>query len=164
MYQAGTLSGNPLAVAAERIAQAEFIAEVALQEKADAVAHGSTGAGNDQVRFDIAWAVLAPQLEIVAPDIKQAEDWRVATSMRRKNAANYGFGTYEAADYAELIDHPVEVSVPEAREVDLRADKGVVPPDGHRIAFDQLHESMSDGLVEISAGRARYQHLMERTG
>jgi predicted metalloprotease with PDZ domain len=50
----------------------------------------------------------ACELEIVAPNIKQAEDWRVATSMRRKNAANYGFGTYEADDYAELIDHPVE--------------------------------------------------------
>ena len=50
----------------------------------------------------------ACELEIVAPNIKQAEDWRVATSMRRKDAANYGFGTYEADDYAELIDHPVE--------------------------------------------------------
>ena len=50
----------------------------------------------------------ACELEILAPDGKLAKDWRVATSMRRKGAERYGFGTYEAADYAELIDHPVE--------------------------------------------------------
>ena len=48
------------------------------------------------------------ELEIVPPDGKLGKDWRVATSMRRKGAERYGFGTYEAADYAELIDHPVE--------------------------------------------------------
>ena len=48
------------------------------------------------------------ELEILAPDGKFAKGWRVATSMRRKDAERYGFGTYEADDYAELIDHPVE--------------------------------------------------------
>ena len=47
-------------------------------------------------------------LEIVPPELKSAAEWRVATSMRRKDAQPYGFGTYEADDYAELIDHPVE--------------------------------------------------------
>ena len=50
----------------------------------------------------------ACELDIVAPEGKPADDWRVATSMRRKEAALYGFGTYKADDYAELIDHPVE--------------------------------------------------------
>jgi predicted metalloprotease with PDZ domain len=36
-------------------------------------------------------------------------DWRIATAMRRKTGKPYGFGTYEAADYDELIDHPVEI-------------------------------------------------------
>lgn len=49
------------------------------------------------------------ELDIVAPGGKLANDWRVATSMNRKGAAQYGFGTYEAVDYAELIDHPVEI-------------------------------------------------------
>lgn len=57
----------PLAVAAERVVQAEVIAEVARTEKASAIAHGSTGAGNDQVRFDIAFNVLAPGIEIITP-------------------------------------------------------------------------------------------------
>lgn len=53
---------------------------------------------------------LSCDVEIVAPDEPVGKDWRVATSMRRKDAAEYGFGTYEAEDYAELIDHPVEIA------------------------------------------------------
>jgi predicted metalloprotease with PDZ domain len=49
------------------------------------------------------------ELEILPPGNSVATDWRVATSMRRKDAQEYGFGTYEALDYAELIDHPVEI-------------------------------------------------------
>jgi argininosuccinate synthase len=41
--------------------------EIALKEKADAVAHGATGKGNDQVRFELAFAALAPQLEVISP-------------------------------------------------------------------------------------------------
>ncbi len=57
----------PLCVAAERIVQAEEVARVATEAGADAVAHGSTGAGNDQVRFDGAFQVLVPDMEILAP-------------------------------------------------------------------------------------------------
>ena len=49
------------------------------------------------------------ELEILPPAGKLAKNWRVATSMRRKGAEHYGFGTYAADDYAELIDHPVEI-------------------------------------------------------
>lgn len=57
----------PVSVAAERTQQAVEVARVAREVGADAVAHGSTGAGNDQIRFDIALAVLVPGLPIVAP-------------------------------------------------------------------------------------------------
>lgn len=49
------------------------------------------------------------ELEILPPDEPIDQDWRVATSMRRKTAEHYGFGCYEADNYAELIDHPVEI-------------------------------------------------------
>jgi len=49
------------------------------------------------------------ELEILPPDESVTTGWRVATSMRRKGAEEYGFGTYEARDYAELTDHPVEI-------------------------------------------------------
>jgi predicted metalloprotease with PDZ domain len=51
----------------------------------------------------------ACELEIQSPPEGVGDGWRVATSMRRKGAEPYGFGTYEADDYAELIDHPVEI-------------------------------------------------------
>jgi len=49
------------------------------------------------------------ELEILRPSGARYRNWRVATSMPRKNARPYGFGTYVAADYDELIDHPVEM-------------------------------------------------------
>jgi argininosuccinate synthase len=58
-YLLGTSIARPL------IAQAQV--EVALKESADAVAHGATGKGNDQVRFELTYAALAPQLHVIAP-------------------------------------------------------------------------------------------------
>jgi len=58
-YLLGTSIARPL------IAQAQV--EVARKEKADAVAHGATGKGNDQVRFELTYAALAPDLKVIAP-------------------------------------------------------------------------------------------------
>lgn len=58
-YLLGTSLARPL------IAKAQV--EVALREGADAVAHGATGKGNDQVRFELTYSALAPQLKIIAP-------------------------------------------------------------------------------------------------
>ena len=57
----------PLSVSAERIVQALEIIEYARKIGADYVAHGSTGAGNDQVRFDMIFQVLAPEIKIITP-------------------------------------------------------------------------------------------------
>ena len=57
----------PLSVGAERGLQAQRVAELARAEGFDALAHGCTAAGNDQVRFEAALAVVAPDLEVLAP-------------------------------------------------------------------------------------------------
>ena len=57
----------PISVSSERIFQAIAIIEYAKSIHADAVAHGSTGAGNDQVRFDLTFQILAPEIEIITP-------------------------------------------------------------------------------------------------
>ena len=57
----------PLSVSAERIIQAIEIIEYAKSINADYIAHGSTGAGNDQVRFDMIFQTLAPHIEIITP-------------------------------------------------------------------------------------------------
>src|SRR5690606_10206068 len=57
----------PLCVGTERTVQARKVVDVARRVGATAIAHGSTGAGNDQVRFDVALHALAPDLEIITP-------------------------------------------------------------------------------------------------
>ena len=57
----------PLSVSSERVFQALEVLEHVKEIGAAYVAHGSTGAGNDQVRFDIVFEVLAPEVEIIAP-------------------------------------------------------------------------------------------------
>lgn len=57
----------PISVSSERIFQAIAIINYAKKIGADAVAHGSTSAGNDQVRFDLTFEVLAPEIEIITP-------------------------------------------------------------------------------------------------
>jgi len=57
----------PLSVSAERVSQALHIAEHVKKTGANAVAHGSTGAGNDQVRFDMIFHIMIPGVEIITP-------------------------------------------------------------------------------------------------
>lgn len=57
----------PLCVGAERVVQAQVVAELAREVEADAVCHGSTGAGNDQIRFDVAIRTLLPGARLLTP-------------------------------------------------------------------------------------------------
>lgn len=57
----------PISVSSERIFQAMATIDYAKKIGADAIAHGSTGAGNDQVRFDLTFQILAPEIEIITP-------------------------------------------------------------------------------------------------
>ncbi len=70
----------PLSVSAERLSQALHIAEHASTLNADAVAHGSTGAGNDQVRFDMVFHIMIPGVEILTPirDLKLSREEEIA--------------------------------------------------------------------------------------
>ena len=60
-------STYPLSVSSERVFQAIAVLEHVKEIGADCVAHGSTGAGNDQVRFDLVFEVMAPDVEVIAP-------------------------------------------------------------------------------------------------
>jgi argininosuccinate synthase len=70
----------PLSVSAERMSQALAVAIYAKELKADAVAHGSTGAGNDQVRFDMILNILVPGIEIITPirELKLSREEEIA--------------------------------------------------------------------------------------
>ncbi len=69
MFQAGAIYENQyfLGTSIARPLIAKRMVEIARAEKADAIAHGATGKGNDQVRFELTAAALAPELEVIAP-------------------------------------------------------------------------------------------------
>ena len=69
LIKGNVLRGNtyPLCVGPERVTQAEHIVRAAQKLGASSIAHGSTGAGNDQVRFDVALRILASEMEILTP-------------------------------------------------------------------------------------------------
>ena len=85
--RAGTIYENqyPLATALARPLIAESLVEVAIEEGAGYVAHGCTGKGNDQVRFDVSVAALAPELHVIAP----AREWGMSRDQEMEYAAQH---------------------------------------------------------------------------
>lgn len=73
-------SSYPLSVSAERVSQAMAIARHAQNIHADYIAHGSTGAGNDQVRFDMIFQTFLPRAEIITPirDMRLSREQEIA--------------------------------------------------------------------------------------
>ncbi len=96
-YFLGTSIARPLI--------AKRMVEIARAEKADAIAHGATGKGNDQVRFELTAAALAPELQIIAP-------WRDARY--RKDFP----GRQEMIDYCEDKGIPVQASAKKPYSMD----------------------------------------------
>ncbi|MES2780095.1 MAG: argininosuccinate synthase [Bacteroidota bacterium] len=86
----------PLSVSAERLSQALHIAEHAQKLNADAIAHGSTGAGNDQVRFDMVFHILAPGMEIITPirDLKLSREEEINYLKNKGVSMNFEKSAY----------------------------------------------------------------------
>ena len=85
---------------------------------------------------------LPCELDIKPPTTDVIGNWRVVTSMHRKDAPEYGFGVYQAANYDELIDHPVEIGQLSIGEFDVRdvphviAIRGRIHADMGRLCHD----------------------------
>jgi argininosuccinate synthase len=86
----------PLSVSAERLSQALHIAEHAKKLNADAVAHGSTGAGNDQVRFDMIFHIMIPGVEIITPirDMKLSREEEISYLKSKGVEMNFDKAVY----------------------------------------------------------------------
>jgi argininosuccinate synthase len=86
----------PLSVSAERLIQALHIAEHAKNLNADAVAHGSTGAGNDQVRFDMIFHIMIPGIEIITPirDMRLSREEEITYLKERGVEMNFEKAAY----------------------------------------------------------------------
>ncbi|MFC2016094.1 argininosuccinate synthase [Chloroflexota bacterium] len=90
----------PLATALSRPLMAKLMVDTALEEGASAVAHGCTGKGNDQVRFEVSINALAPELKIIAP----AREW--------------GMTREETINFAQQHDIPVPITVASPYSID----------------------------------------------
>jgi argininosuccinate synthase len=86
----------PLSVSAERLSQALHIADHAQELNADAVAHGSTGAGNDQVRFDMIFHIMIPGVEIITPirDLKLSREAEIEYLKNKGVDMNFAKAAY----------------------------------------------------------------------
>jgi argininosuccinate synthase len=174
LIQANVLRGEvyPLSVAAERTQQAISVIDVARTIGAAAVAHGSTGAGNDQVRFDIALRVLAPDLDIVTPIREESLSREAAIAyltarhlpVPPKSGAfsinrglwgtTWGGGwTHDtwAAPPPELLDAPADA--PAAIDIVIGWDTGTpVTLDGARMAGHEIVDQLSGRAAEYGIG------------
>jgi argininosuccinate synthase len=86
----------PLSVSAERLSQALSIAEHVKKVGAEAVIHGSTGAGNDQVRFDMIFNIMIPGVEIITPirDMKLSREEEIAYLKKHNVEMNFEKSAY----------------------------------------------------------------------
>jgi argininosuccinate synthase len=133
----------PLSVSAERLSQALHIAEHVKKLDAKAVAHGSTGAGNDQVRFDMIFHIMIPGVEIITPirDLKLSREEEIAYLKSKGVDMNFGKALYsinkglwgtsvggkETLNSKGMLPEeawPTQVSKSESQEVRLSFTKG----------------------------------------
>lgn len=133
----------PLSVSAERLVQALHIAEHVKKLNADAVAHGSTGAGNDQVRFDMVFHIMIPNAEIITPirDLKLSREEEIAYLKSKNVEMNFEKAAYsinkglwgtsvggkETLSSKGLLPEeawPTQVTKNESEEVKLHFEKG----------------------------------------
>jgi argininosuccinate synthase len=133
----------PLSVSAERLSQALQIAEYAKEIKADAVAHGSTGAGNDQVRFDMIFHIMIPGVEIITPirELKLSREEEISYLKKKGVEMNFEKSMYsinkglwgtsvggkETLSSKGMLPEeawPTQVTKSGSEEVKLRFEKG----------------------------------------
>jgi argininosuccinate synthase len=175
----------PLATALARPLMARLLVETALKERAKSVAHGCTGKGNDQVRFDVSVAGLAPDLKILAP----ARDWTMNRDETIKYAKRHGIPLPVTAESPYSIDQnlwgrsiecgvmedpwaeppedafiwvrPVENTPDKPEYVEIGFEEGIpVSLNGHRLDGITLIERAND--LAGRHGFGRIDHIEDR--
>ena len=141
----------PLATALARPLIAQLLVEVAKAEGADAVAHGCTGKGNDQVRFDIATHALDPGLEVVAP-------MRVGMGLTRDQEIDYAAERGIEIPITKASPYSIDVNLwGRSCETGVLEDPWVTPP------ADAYEWTVAPGR-RAGAGRARHRLRGRRPG
>ncbi len=152
----------PLSVSAERIVQAMEIVAYANKIGADTIAHGSTGAGNDQVRFDLIFQVMAPNIKIITPirdqqlsrdaEIEYLKENGVSLSWEKAQySVNQGLWgtsvggkeTLTSSNNLPESAYPSQVEKQNAEKVTLNFEKGEL------VGIDDLNESPINNIMKL---------------
>ncbi|WP_338600437.1 argininosuccinate synthase [Sulfolobus tengchongensis] len=171
----------PLSTALARPLIAEKVVEVARQEKADAIAHGSTSKGNDQVRFDLTVKALYPEARIIAPariwnmtredEIKYAKEKGIPIKIE-SNKYSIDENLWGRSIEGDIISDPTAEVPEDAFEwtkqtssdkevISIEFDKGIpVAVNGEKMELDKLVALLN--LKLGSHGFGRVEHIENR--
>jgi argininosuccinate synthase len=175
----------PLATALARPLIAKLMVDVAREEGATAVAHGSTGKGNDQVRFDVSVQALAPDLKIVAPvrewgmtreeEIAYAQRYNIAVPVTKESPYSIDENLWGRSIECGVLEdpwqeppeevfawtRPVDKAPDKPRYVEIRFERGIpVALDGEEMDGVTLIERLHQWAGEHGIGRI--DHLEDR--
>ncbi|HHT9129718.1 MAG TPA: argininosuccinate synthase, partial [Candidatus Brocadiaceae bacterium] len=185
--QAGALYEGvyPLATALGRPLIAKLLADVAHEEKADAVAHGCTGKGNDQVRLDVSLQVLNPKLQIIAPvrewkmtrdeEIRYAEEHNIPVEAKIKSPYSTDENLWGRSIECGVLEDPWTEPPEEVYKWTKNAQDAPDEPEYMEIHFEKgipvvLNDEEMDGVTLINTlnakggkhGVGRIDHLENR--
>lgn len=163
----------PLSVSAERVSQATAIANYVKKIGADYVAHGSTGAGNDQVRFDMIFNIMIPGVEIITPirDLKLSREAEIEylnthgveyTAEKARYSINKGIWGTSVGGKETLTSNqtlpeeawPTQVSETGERDIELLFEKGeLVGLDGEQLSPVKAIQKLQEIAQPYGIGR-----------
>lgn len=163
----------PLSVSAERVSQATAIAKYVNMIGADYVAHGSTGAGNDQVRFDMIFNIMIPGVEIITPirDLKLSREAEIEylnkhgieyTAEKARYSINKGIWGTSVGGKETLTSNqtlpeeawPIQVTETEERDLELSFEKGeLVGIDGETLSPVKAIQKLQEIAQPFGVGR-----------
>jgi len=163
----------PLSVSAERVSQATAIAKYVNMIGADYVAHGSTGAGNDQVRFDMIFNIMIPGVEIITPirDLKLSREAEIEylnkhgveyTAEKARYSINKGIWGTSVGGKETLTSNqtlpeeawPTQVTETEERDIELTFEKGeLVGIDGQTLSPVKAIQKLQEIAQPYGIGR-----------
>lgn len=163
----------PLSVSAERVSQATAIAKYVNMIGADYVAHGSTGAGNDQVRFDMIFNIMIPGVEIITPirDLKLSREAEIEylnqhgveyTAEKARYSINKGIWGTSVGGKETLTSNqtlpeeawPTQVTETKERDLELTFEKGeLVGIDGQTLSPVKAIQKLQEIAQPYGVGR-----------
>lgn len=181
-------SGYPLATAIGRPLIAKILNDIAIKENADALAHGCTAKGNDQVRFELAWQALNPDAVVIAPArewadelfdrqvaIEYAEKNNIPIPIKKKSPYSIDLNTWGRSAECGILEDPwaepptdvyaltkeLDQTPDTAQYIEIEFERGIpVALDGKKLAGLELVEKLN--VIAGNHGIGRYDQIENR--